>query len=38
MKRHKKYFDIIEPQILANQKKISESLFKYLEKNKKSDW
>jgi hypothetical protein len=38
MKRHKKYFDVIEPQILANQKKISESLFKYLEKNKKSDW
>jgi hypothetical protein len=38
MKRHKKYFDVVEPQIIANQKKISESLFKYLEKDKKSDW
>ena len=34
----KQHFDIVEPQIIANQKKISESLFKYLQKDKKSDW
>jgi hypothetical protein len=36
--RHKKYFDVVNTQIIANQKKISESLFEYLEKNNKSDW
>jgi hypothetical protein len=38
IKRHKKYFDIINPQIIAHQKSISESLFKYLESKKDSGW
>lgn len=38
IKRHKKYFDVVHPQILAKQKLISESLFNYLEKKKESDW
>lgn len=38
IKRHRKYFDIINFQIIEHQKKISESLYKYLEKKKKSDW
>lgn len=38
IKRHKKYFDGVYPQILAHQISISESLFEYLEKKKKSDW
>ncbi len=38
IKRHKKYFDIINTQILAHQKSITKSLYDYLVKKKKSDW
>jgi len=38
MKKQRKHFDFIQPQILAHQKSISKSLFNYLEKRKESDW
>ena len=38
MIRHKKYFDIIEPQIKEKQKKISNSLLNYLKERVNDDW